>query len=73
VSRLVRCLPYLPTMKTMSIPLFQVDAFTDRAFAGSPDAVCLSRVAILPHRVQAGQRSAGEVPPLGWEWRSAIR
>ncbi len=25
----------------MEIPLFQVDAFTDRPFAGNPAAVCL--------------------------------
>lgn len=28
-------------MATMSLPLFQVDAFTDRPFAGNPAAVCL--------------------------------
>ena len=25
----------------MNIPIFQVDAFTDRAFTGNPAAVCL--------------------------------
>jgi PhzF family phenazine biosynthesis protein len=29
----------------MTLPIFQVDAFTDRAFAGNPAAVCL-----LPNR-----------------------
>jgi len=28
-------------MARSSIPLFQVDAFTDRPFAGNPAAVCL--------------------------------
>jgi PhzF family phenazine biosynthesis protein len=29
------------TLRRMSLPLFTVDAFTDRAFAGNPAAVCL--------------------------------
>jgi PhzF family phenazine biosynthesis protein len=42
----------------MSLPLYQVDAFTDTRFAGNPAAVC-----VLPHPKEANwmQRVAGEM------------
>jgi len=37
----------------MSIPFFQVDAFSDRPFAGNPAAVCLSTKALAPELMQS--------------------
>src|SRR5205807_480544 len=50
--------PYPDRGDTMTLPLFHVDAFTDRPFAGNPAAVCL-----LPGPADAAwmQRVAAEM------------
>ncbi|HEY6146577.1 MAG TPA: PhzF family phenazine biosynthesis protein, partial [Thermoanaerobaculia bacterium] len=65
----------------MSMPLFHVDAFTDRPFAGNPAAVCLIPDGSAPddawHQSVAREMNLSETAFLrrhasGWDlrWRS---
>ena len=57
----------------MSVPLYLVDAFTDRPFAGNPAAVCLPDTARDAAWMQAAAgarntRAGLPAPPDGWLW-----
>ena len=40
-SKIIQNYPVLGEYKLINLPVFQVDAFTDKPFIGNPAAVCL--------------------------------
>src|SRR5919202_4665281 len=56
VSSVESCTGGLPLRCGMSLPIVQVDAFTDRPFAGNPAAVCVLPVAADAAWMQAVAR-----------------
>ena len=47
--------------RTGRVPIYQVDAFTDRPFAGNPAAICFPRQAMPDNWMQASRMLGGTV------------